>query len=176
MVMSFNNFLYNLSEYTLSRVFRAITGVKLRYKDQLDEIWIYQLEQIDSKILKSVQDKIWDEFKIKTKAMTDILEVPKDFKRGNFIITTNAARMIDKQIERPKETGLLCVTKYALTPFPFLIARIVQTIFPVLGASYILYGICFITTFNDRLHQDIIDYAAVHEIGHLLGKHGYPLK
>ncbi|MFX0133704.1 MAG: hypothetical protein ACFFDN_08675 [Candidatus Hodarchaeota archaeon] len=174
--MSFNNFLYNFSEYALSSLFRVITGIKIRYREKLDEIWIYQLEEKDTKTLNSIEDKIWKEFKIKTKLMPDIIEIPKKVRRGNFIVTTDAARIVNDKIERPKDTALLFITKYAITPFPFLTTRILQTIFPILGASYILYGICFITTFNERLQQEIIDYAAIHEIGHLLGKHGYPLK
>ncbi|MFX1450332.1 MAG: hypothetical protein ACFFCM_05795 [Promethearchaeota archaeon] len=174
--MSFNNFLYNFSEYALSSLFRVITGIKIRYSDKLEEIRIYQLEEKDPNILNSIQDKIWNEFNIKTKIMPDIIEIPKNIRRGNFLVTTDATRILNDQIERPKDTALLFITKYGITPFPFLTTRILQTIFPILGTSYILYGICFVTTFNDRLQKEIIDYAAIHEIGHLLGKHGYPIK
>ena len=174
--MSFNNFLYNFSEYALSSLFRVITGIKIRYSEKLEEIRIYQLEEKDPNILNSIQDKIWNEFNIKTKIIPDIIDIPKNMRRGNFLITTDAARILNDKVERPKETALLFVTKYGITPFPFLTTRILQTIFPILGTSYILYGICFITTINDRLQKEIIDYAAIHEIGHLLGKHGYPIK
>lgn len=173
--MSFNNFFYNLSEYALSRLFRVITGVNLKYREKLDEIWIYKLEDKDPEILKSIEEKIWKDFNIETKIMPDIIELPQKARRGNFLNTTEAARIIDEKVERPKGTALLCVTKFGITPVPFLVIRIMQSLFPILGTSYILYGVCFITTFNEKLNQDIINYAAVHEIGHLLGKHGYPL-
>ncbi|MHA1298767.1 MAG: hypothetical protein ACTSO9_04905 [Candidatus Helarchaeota archaeon] len=172
--MSFNNFWYNLSEHTLSRLFYVVTGINLKYRDSLDEIWIYQLEEIDPNILKEIKEKIWNDFKIKTKEIQEKIEIPKKAKRGNFIITSEVARIINERIEKPNVVAILCISKKAITPFPFLFTRIIQTIFPILGASYIMFGICFITTYNDKLPQNIINYAAVHEVGHLLGRHGYP--
>ncbi|MHA1380063.1 MAG: hypothetical protein ACTSRG_16955 [Candidatus Helarchaeota archaeon] len=174
--MSFNNFLYNFSEYALSRLFYVVTGIKLKYRDKLDEIWIYKSEDISPKTIDLIKEKIWNDFKINTKLISEKIEIPRRIRRGNFLITTETARIINDKIERPNGIALFFITKQALTPFPFLFSRIMQTIFPILGASYIMYGICFITTLNNRLNQSIINYAAVHEIGHLLGKHGYPLK
>jgi len=173
--MSFNNFFYNLSEYALSRLFRVITGIELKYREKLDEILIYPLDETSPKIMNIVKEKIWHDFEINVTIMSEIIELPPKVMRGNFIITTDAARIIDEKIKRPEGTAILCVTKYAITPLPFLFTRIMQTIFPILGTSYILYGICFITTLKERLPQKILEYAATHEIGHLLGKHGYPV-
>ena len=69
----------------------------------------------------------------------------------------------------------MAVTKYWLAPTSFLISRIVHSILPILGITYIKDGICFLTTLNRLLPEELLKFAAIHEVGHLLGKHGYPL-
>ncbi|HUY00257.1 MAG TPA: hypothetical protein VMV49_11920 [Candidatus Deferrimicrobium sp.] len=40
--------------------------------------------------------------------------------------------------------------------------------------TYLVPGICYVTTLKGYLKENLIRFVVKHEVGHLLGKHGYP--
>ncbi|MFX1295919.1 MAG: hypothetical protein ACFFD2_13845 [Promethearchaeota archaeon] len=167
--------LYNLNEYLLLRFFRIITGFKLAFNPDLEKIYLIPLDTVKEFIIKIIKNQIFDEFGIEVISTNKQIDYSGTV-RGNFINTSRLARKFKKVVSHDKSAALMSISNYWLSPTNFLISRIIHTFQPILGITYLKWGICFLTTLQEHLPKNFIQFAAVHEVGHLLGKHGYPLQ
>ncbi len=166
--------LYNLNEWLLLRLFRVFTGVKLAFNPDLDQIYLVPIDDIDETQINLVQNQVSEEFGIQV----DLLHEKLDYKkivRGNFISTTRLALKFDRKIARDKSIALIGISNYWLAPTTLLISRFIHRIYPILGITYMIPGISFLTTLKGNITPDYLEFAAIHEVAHLIGKHGYPL-
>ncbi|NVM52605.1 MAG: hypothetical protein HWN66_02795 [Candidatus Helarchaeota archaeon] len=166
--------LYNMSEWALLRLFRVVTGLKLVYNPDLKRISLITLDDVEDAIIETISDLVSAEFEIQIEPVGKPIEY-RNSTRGHFLNTSRLTSKLKKILPSDKETALMVVTNYWLSPTPFLLSRILHTIFPILGITYLLDGICYVTTLDGRLTKELIQFAAIHEVGHLLGLHGYPL-
>ncbi|NVM27994.1 MAG: hypothetical protein HWN65_04045 [Candidatus Helarchaeota archaeon] len=166
--------LYNLNEWALLRLFRVVTGLKLAYNPDLKKIHLITLDAVEDDILQMISGLIIDEFEIEIELLSEKIDYRKAI-RGRFLNTSRMTRKLKKAIPQEKTSAIMVVTNHWLAPTGLLISRVLHTVFPILGITYLLDGICFVTTLNGHLPTDLIQFGTVHEVGHLLGLHGYPL-
>jgi len=173
--------LYNWNEWLLLRFFRVITGLKLAFNPDLKEIYLIPIGKINENKLEVAKNQMANEFGIRGEILTEKIEFKRAL-RGAFLNTTYMSMQLHKNISRPKEIAILGITNYLLVPTNFLVSRIIHLFSPILGITYLVPGICFLTTLesltklDDQLRKEFIEFAVKHEVGHLLGMHGYPLK
>ena len=166
---------YNLSEWLLLRLFRVVTGFKLAFNPNLEKIYLLTLDIVKENLLEIVQTQITNEFNIQVELLNEQIDY-KSANWGMFLDTSRLTTKMNKIISREKEVALMGVTNYWLSPSSLLISRIFHAFNPLLGITYLVPGICFLTTLNEKLPIHLLQFAAKHEVGHLLGKHGYPLR
>jgi len=166
--------LYNMNEWLLLRLFRVVTGIKLAYNPNLQTVCLVHLDEVEPNFLELVQTQISSEFGLSVESLKEEIDYKRAV-RGRFINTSYLARKFNK-IQRDKSVALMGITNYWLAPNNLFLSHVLHTIFPILGITYILWGISFLTTLNGKLPTDFFEFGAVHEVGHLLGKHGYPLR
>lgn len=167
--------LYNLNEWALLRMFRVVTGVKLAYNPELKNLHLLPFGNVEPATVELISELISNEFGLQIETLNTKVEYRAAI-RGRFINTSRMNLKLKKITPDDKTTAIMGVTNYWLAPTSFLISQILHTVFPILGITYLIDGICFVTTLNGLLTNDFIEFAAIHEAGHLLGLHGYPLK
>lgn len=166
--------LYNLNEWLLLRLFRVITGFKLAFNPHLKNIRLMPIANVQENLLTLIQTQVNDEFGIHVETFPSPLDYPRAF-AGRYLNVSYLANKLNQSIPRDKDTALLGISNYWLTPTPFLLSRIIHTFYPILGITYLAWGICFLTTLQGLLKTNLLQFAVKHEVGHLLGLHGYPL-
>jgi len=173
--------LYNWNEWLLLRFFRVITGVKLAFNPDLKEAYIVPIGEVKEDKLEIAQNQMESEFGIQGEIVTENIDVKKTV-RGIFLNTAAMTIKLNKNITRPKETAIIGITNYLLVPTNFFVSQIIHFFNPILGITYLVPGICFLTTLDsltkldEQIRKDLVEFAVKHEVGHLLGMHGYPLK
>lgn len=165
--------LYNLNEWLLMRMFRVITGVKASFNPNLEKIYLFSVDNVKEEIMQLVEDQISDEFGIHVKPLNFSTDYKKML-RGKFVNTSRLSMKL-KDASREKDAAIMGVTNFWLVPTNFLTSRILHSFSPILGITYVMWGICFLSTLTGNLKKEIIQFSTKHEVGHLLGKHGYPL-
>ncbi len=171
----FNRDLYNLNEWLLLRFFRVVTGLRLAFNPNLETIYLVNIDEVQANTIEIIQNQVSDEFGVQIQQIQQIIDHKKAV-RGSFLNTSHLTLKLNDQISRDKGIAIMAVSNYWLAPTNLLISRIFHSFQPLLGITYLVYGICFITTLNGKLPEELIRFAAIHEVGHLLGKHGYPLE
>jgi hypothetical protein len=166
--------LYNLNEWLLLRLFRVFTGLKLAFNPDLEQIYLVPIDDIDDAQIDLVQNQISEEFGLQVDLLHEKVDYEKII-RGNFISTTRLALKFEREITRDKSIALIGISNYWLAPTTLLISRFIHRIYPILGITYMVLGISFLTTLKGKITPDYLEFAAIHEVGHLMGKHGYPL-
>ncbi|TFF86487.1 MAG: hypothetical protein EU551_01305 [Promethearchaeota archaeon] len=167
--------LYNFNEWALMKLVQVVTGNKLTYNPELKKIILICIDDIKEENLDIIKKQIFNEFGIQTDIKTEKFDL-KHAISGKFINTYEIAKKVEKEIQYDKSTAIMIITKNFLTPNRFLLSRIIHFLAPILGITYLIQGICILTTLNDKMPQRILKFVVIHEVGHLLGKHGYPLE
>ncbi|MDD1777168.1 MAG: hypothetical protein LUQ65_03295 [Candidatus Helarchaeota archaeon] len=170
----FSRELYNLNEWMMMRFFRVISGFKLAFNPDLKKVYLISIGDVEAEKLEIAQDQMAAEFGIQSEILNEKIEYQKAVS-GDFLNTAYMSHKLNKSIKREKTEALMGVTNYWLVPNQFLLSRIVHLFNPILGITYLVPGICFLTTLDGYLRKDLVEFAAKHEAGHLLGMHGYPL-
>jgi len=170
----FSRELYNLNEWLLLRFFRVITGFKLAFNPDLKKVYLISIGDVEAEKLEIARDQMAAEFGIQSEILNEKIDFQKAV-RGDFLNTAYMTMKLDKSIKRDKKEAILGITNYWLVPTQFLFSRIIHLFNPILGITYMIPGICFLTTLDGYLRKDLVEFAVKHEVGHLLGMHGYPL-
>ena len=164
--------LYNISEYLLHQLIYIISGVNLKYSENLQKIVLVPLEDNDQYV-EWAKSAIEKEFSLTVeinKKLKERLKIPKQ----SFFIVQKLLHDL-KTFKDDKTTGVIFITKKRILIRDRIMLKLIHSIFPILGIAYIIPGVCAVTTFQDRIPKRIFNYTVSHEIGHLLGKHGYPV-
>ena len=165
--------LYNISEYLLHQFIYIVSGVKVKYADELKKIILIPVEDDLEKYINWAKEEIEKEFSINVEIDKEIkkeLKIPK----RTFLVVKRLLRKL-KSYNSDKDTAVIIVTRKRILLNDRLLLRIMHSVFPILGIAYILPGVCAVTTFFDRMPQNIFNHTVSHEVAHLLGKHGYPV-
>ncbi|MHA1145682.1 MAG: hypothetical protein ACTSRW_13155 [Candidatus Helarchaeota archaeon] len=155
------------------RLFHVVTGLKPAFNTHLKKIYLISLNEVKNESLDLIRKTIEDEFDISVEDLHQDISFQR-FLRGIFLNTSGLARKF-KKIPREKGIALMGATNYWLVPTYSMFSRIIHSFQPILGVSYVMWGICFVSTLSGKIKPDYLQFAAKHEVGHLLGKHGYPL-
>ncbi len=165
--------LYNISEYLLHQFIYVVSGVKIKYADELKKIILIPIEENLEKYVDWAREEIKKEFSIPVEIDTEIkkeLQVP----RRTFLVVRRFLRKL-KSYNSEKETGIILITRKRILLNDRIWLRLVYSVFPILGVAYINPGVCAVTTFSDQMPQNVFNHTVSHEIAHLLGMHGYPV-
>ena len=164
--------LYNISEYLLHQLIYIVSGVKVKYSDNLEKIILVPLEN-NEQYVEWAKEAIKNEFSLKVEVNEKILDKLTIPKRSYFIV-----KKLLNDLESFKEdttTGIIFITKKNILMRDRIMLRLFHSIFPIMGIAYLIPGVCAVTTVQDRIPKKAFNYTVSHEIGHLLGKHGYPV-
>ena len=164
--------LYNISEYLLHQLIYVVSGVKLKYSDNLETIILAPLD-VNEHYVEWAKLAIEKEFNLKVKIsrkLRDKFPIPN---KSHFILRKLLKDL--KFYEQDKTTGLIFITRKRILLRDRLMLRVLHSVFPILGVAYIIPGVCVVTTFENRMPKNTFDHTISHELGHLLGKHGYPI-
>lgn len=164
--------LYNISEFLLHQLIYIVSGVKLKYSDELEKIILVPLED-NEQYIEWAKSAIENEFSLKVEINKNLRNKIK-LSNSSFFILTKILKDLDSYTE-DKKTGIILITKKPILVRDQFLLRIVHSIFPILGIAYLIPGVCAVTTFQDRIPKNIFNHTVSHEIGHLIGKHGYPI-
>ena len=170
----FSRNLYNLNEWLLLQFFRVVTGFKFAFNPDLKKIFLISIGDVEPEKLEIAQNQIAAEFGIQSEILNEKIEFQKAV-RGDFLNTAYMTVKLDANLKRDKKEAIMGITNYWLVPTQFLLSRVIHLFNPILGITYLIPGICFLTTLDGYLRKDLVEFAAKHEVGHLLGMHGYPL-
>jgi hypothetical protein len=173
-VEQFSRELYNLNEWMLMRFFRVITGFKFAFNPDLKKIFLISIGEVEAEKLEIAQNQMAAEFGVQSEILNEKIEFQKAV-RGDFLNTAYMTMKLDKLIKRDQKEALMGITNYWLVPTQFLLSRVIHLFNPILGITYLIPGICFLTTLDGYLRKDLVEFAVKHEVGHLRGLHGYPL-
>jgi hypothetical protein len=170
----FSRELYNLNEWMMMRFFRVITGFKLAFNPDLKKVNLISIGDIEAEKLEIARDQMAAEFGIQSEILKEKIDFQKAV-RGDFLNTAYMTVKLDKSIKRDKKEAIMGITNHWLVPTQFLLSRVIHLFNPILGITYLIPGICFLTTLDGYLRKDLVEFAVKHETAHLLGMHGYPL-
>ncbi|MDY6965840.1 MAG: hypothetical protein SVM80_07720 [Halobacteriota archaeon] len=167
--------LYYLSEFVINTFFENITGARRRTRE-LEKVKIVQLGQERRGYVDEVRRKLEEEFGAEVEVVEEIIPVPKRaIEWGSYVFTPFLAPYLSKFAD--EGSVIVAVTRYGISVLPPLrFFWIFYRFTRIMGVAYPLYRVALITTMNDRLKSKVVAETAVHELAHLIGKHGYDPK
>jgi hypothetical protein len=180
---------YYIFEYISNRIFSEFTGIRFEIED-LKDVKLVQLEQKNEKYLEQIARGLKEEFDINTEINDEIIPIPqKAIEWGTHIFTPFIAQRLSDLYRcafstserppgtRPKKDAVLAVTRYELSILPPIsFFRLIYRFTGMLGVTHPPLCVAFVTTINDRLTPKKVAETAIHEVAHLLGRHGYDPK
>ncbi|TFF87663.1 MAG: hypothetical protein EU549_04340 [Promethearchaeota archaeon] len=156
-------------------LFKVITGSKIAYNPDLKKVLLLPLNEIKESTIEIIKKQLYEEFKIETEVLDTEIESKRAID-GGFINTAYLSRELERKISYNKSIAIMGISKYWLSPTGLLLSRIIHTFSPIIGLTYLESGICVLTTLKGKIPKHLLKFAIIHEVGHLLGKHGYPLR
>ena len=175
LITSIERGIYYTAERLLLGSFENLTGVRLGMKNLKRVKLIPFGSGLDEYILH-IEKKLAKEFGLEVEVIGR-RSVPRELVEwGSHVFVPYTAKFLLKEVGRAENSAILGVTGYQLSILPPLWSvRQLYHFHAILGISMPYYGVVLVTTLNDTLPTKSLVETSMHEIGHLMGKHGYPL-